>query len=64
MTNEKLFNLNNDLKNEGSDLPSVFLMRYFSGISIEEIAEKLFCCPLEIEDKIKTIESIVERKFK
>lgn len=64
MTTEKLFNLNNDLKEEGSDLPSIFLMRYFSGLSIEEIAEKLFCSPLEIETKIKTIEAIIERKIK
>lgn len=63
MTNEKLYNLNNDLKEKGTDLPSVFLMRYFSGLTIDEIAEKLMCSTVEVENKLQTIEHVVWTKF-
>lgn len=62
-----MLDISQELKNEllvsGSDLPSVFIMRFYSKLSIKEISEIMLCSESEVESKLKTIEAIVS-KFK
>ena len=53
--------LKNDLLASGSDLPSVFIMRFYSKLSTKEIAEVMLCTESEVESKLKTIEAIVSK---
>lgn len=55
--------LKNELLASGSDLPSVFIMRFYSKLSTKEIAEIMLCSESDVESKLKTIEAIVS-KFK
>ena len=60
-----MLELSQELKNEllasGSDLPSVFIMRFYSKLSTKEIAEVMLCTESEVESKLKTIEAIVSK---
>lgn len=53
--------LKNELLASGSDLPSVFIMRFYSKLSTKEIAEIMLCSEIEVESKLKTIEAIVSK---
>lgn len=60
---ERLEGLKTELLENGSDLPTVFIMRYFSNLTIAEIAESLFCSENDVVKKLTTIEKVVASRF-
>lgn len=60
---EKLAGLKAELLRHGSDLPTVFIMRYFEDMKLEEIAEALLVEPREVETKLATIDDVVWTRF-
>lgn len=60
---EKLYDLKDRLAARDSTLPTVFIMRYFEGFSVSEIAETLLVSTDEVESKLQTIDYVVWEIF-